>query len=252
MIPRRNITDAMQRVRALAVTLCVVLLFLQNAVAQDTVKGFEMGKVSASVNDTARKTVVRKSRGHNALRRSMSDNSGKLTLPNGEGVQVTADTVVVATAPEHSPVKSMWMSAALPGLGQVYNKQAWKIPIIYAGAAGVTYFAITNYQSREKFKNELINRQNGNTDALMERYANYPDANIYSIYQSYNRNFQLSLIIGGLFYALNIIDAYVYGHLFDFEINDDISLHLRPNVEMFDFGNGFSSPATGLTVQIRF
>ena len=250
MIPCRNIKDILQRVRALAVTLCVVLLFLQNAVAQDTVRAKEL---TVSAKDTT-KTSVRKSSAYKRLHRTEpSDKAVSVTpVTDVNGLQVTADTVVVDSMPVHSPTKAMWMSVALPGLGQVYNKQAWKIPIIYAGAAGVTYFAITNYQSREKFKNELINRQNGNTDALMERYANYPDANIYSIYQSYNHNFQLSIIIGGLFYALNIIDAYVYGHLFDFEINEDISLHLRPNVDMFDFGNGFSSPSTGLTVQIRF
>ena len=42
MIPCRNIKDILQRVRALAVTLCVVLLFLQNAVAQDTVRTNEI------------------------------------------------------------------------------------------------------------------------------------------------------------------------------------------------------------------
>ncbi len=250
MIPCRNIKDNVQRVRALAVTLCVVLLFLQNVAAQDTVK---VKEVTVSAKDTTRRHSHKLSAFKKMPRNTQSGKAVVVTPDsNVNGLQVTADTVVVATTPEHSPTKAMWMSAVLPGLGQVYNKQAWKIPIIYAGAAGVTYFAITNYRNREMFKNELINRQNGNTDALMERYANYPDANIYSIYQSYNRNFQLSLIIGGVFYALNIIDAYVYGHLFDFEINEDISLHLRPNVDMFDFGNGFSSPSTGLTVQIKF
>lgn len=251
MIPCRNIKDILQRVRALAVTLCVVLLFLQNAVAQDTVRTNE---ITVPAIGTKKKHSSGKLNAFKDVHRATPSNKATVVTPvsDSNSLQVTADTVVVGTATEHSPTKAMWMSVVLPGLGQVYNKQAWKIPIIYAGAAGVTYFAVTNYQSREKFKNELINRQNGNTDALMERYANYPDANIYSIYQSYNRNFQLSIIIGGLFYALNIIDAYVYGHLFDFEINEDISLHLRPNVDMFDFGNGFSSPSTGLTVQIRF
>ncbi len=32
----------------------------------------------------------------------------------------------------HSAKKASTLSAILPGAGQVYNKQAWKIPIIYA------------------------------------------------------------------------------------------------------------------------
>jgi len=45
---------------------------------------------------------------------------------------------------KHSPKKAMIMSAIIPGLGQAYNKKYWKIPIIYAGAAVVTYFAIAS------------------------------------------------------------------------------------------------------------
>jgi hypothetical protein len=58
----------------------------------------------------------------------------------------------------HSAKKASYLSAFLPGAGQVYNKQAWKIPIIYAGAGAVTYFAITNYQNSIKFKTEYYNR----------------------------------------------------------------------------------------------
>lgn len=248
MIPSWNIKTHLQRVRAVAVTLCVVILFLQNAVAQDTIKPYE-------IKTTEGKPSVRVEKQKNPAAKALHRSGPRPVAKETVKKVSSTDTLVadsLSAVSKHSPTKALWMSAALPGLGQVYNKQAWKIPIIYVGAGVVTYFAITNYQGREKFKNELINRQNGNTDELLERYANYPDANIYSLYQSYNRNFQLSLIVGGVFYALNILDAYVYGHLFDFEITDDISLHLRPNVDMFTFDNGFSSPATGLTVQIRF
>lgn len=242
-------TPAVQRVRAAAFALCVVILFLQNAVAQDTVRIAEP-KTVVVASDTG--TVVHRSKVAKKLRRH-AGTATRVEINNGteKAVLTVDDTTTVAATPQHSPTKALWMSAVLPGLGQVYNRQAWKIPIIYAGAAAVTYFAVTNYQGRERFKKEYINRQNGNTDALLERYANYPDANIYSLYQSYNRNFQLSLIVGGVVYALNLLDAYVYGHLFDFEITDDVSMSIRPNVEYFSMP-GFSTPATGLTLQVRF
>ncbi|HIW88235.1 MAG TPA: hypothetical protein IAC47_08225, partial [Candidatus Onthomorpha intestinigallinarum] len=71
----------------------------------------------------------------------------------------------------HSPKKATILSAVLPGAGQVYNKQAWKVPVIYAIGAGVTYFAVTNYNNSVKFKNEYYNRINGNTGALLEDYT---------------------------------------------------------------------------------
>ena len=152
MIPFRNIKTQLQRVGALAVTLCVVILFSQTAVAQDTIKPYviKTGEGNSSVKVNKQKNNAAK-----ALHRSGQRPVTKETVKkDSTSDSLAADSL--SAVPQHSPTKAMWMSAVLPGLGQVYNKQAWKIPIIYAGAAGVTYFAITNYQGREKFKNELI------------------------------------------------------------------------------------------------
>ncbi|MBR5254157.1 MAG: hypothetical protein IKV46_03845 [Bacteroidales bacterium] len=128
----------------------------------------------------------------------------------------------------HSAKKASTLSAILPGAGQVYNKQAWKIPIIYAGAGAVTYFAINNYQNSIKFKNEYYNRINGNTADLLTDYTKYTDENILSLYDAYNKNFQLSLVIGAAVYLLNIIDAMVYGHLYEFDIDDNLTAKISP------------------------
>ena len=63
-----------------------------------------------------------------------------------------------------------------------------------------------------------------------------------------NRNFQLFVIISAAVYGLNLIDAYVFGHLYDFQVNDDLSLNLSPS-----FTPDFTNP-TGLapTLQMTF
>ena len=137
----------------------------------------------------------------------------------------------------HSAKKASTLSAILPGAGQVYNKQAWKIPIIYAGAGAVTYFAVTNYKNAIKFKNEYYNRIEGNTADLLRDYTKYSDESILSLYDAYNKNFQLSLVIGAAVYLLNIIDAMVYGHLYEFNIDDNLSARISP----------FYLPATNFT-----
>lgn len=149
----------------------------------------------------------------------------------------------------HSPSAALWKSAIIPGWGQVYNRQAWKVGIIYGGAAVVTYLGIDNYRNAQKFKTEYINRNEGNTADLLPEYINYPDQNIYNLYQAYEKNFQLSIIAGVAIYALNLIDAYCYGHLFDFQINDDLSLRLTPMVESYNVGMGFAS---GMKLQLNF
>ena len=153
----------------------------------------------------------------------------------------------ISTPKPHSANTALWKNAVIPGWGQIYNRQAWKIGIIYGGAAVVTYIGVDNYRNAQKFKTEYINRNNGNTTNLLPEYSNYPDQNIYNLYQAYEKNFQLSIIAGVALYALNLIDAYCYGHLFDFQINDDLSLLVTPSVEQSYLG-----VSSGLSLQFKF
>lgn len=134
--------------------------------------------------------------------------------------------------PLHSPKKATVLSTVLPGAGQIYNKQAWKVPVIYSAFAVVTYFAVTNGNNRIKFKDEYYNRINNRTDLLLKDYTSYTDEGIYNLYNAYKSNFQLSLIIGAAFYTLQILDAYVYGHLFNFDLSDDITLNVLPDIRL--------------------
>lgn len=148
----------------------------------------------------------------------------------------------------HSPKRATIYSAILPGMGQVYNKQAWKIPIIYAIGATTTYIAINNYQNSIKFKNEYFNRLDGKTSELLPDYSTYSDESILSLHEAYNKNFQLSVMITGVVYLLNIIDAMVYGHLFDFDINEDLGASIKPFAAP---SFGCFSPSIGMSLSIR-
>ena len=119
-----------------------------------------------------------------------------------------------------------------------------KIPIIYAALGGVGYFVYDYYTNMTAFKNEYLHRVNGGTPQL-KGYTNYPNSSIYNLYQSNNKNFQLFVIISAAVYGLNLIDAYVFGHLYDFQVNDDLSLNLSPS-----FTPDFTNP-TGLTPTLQ-
>lgn len=127
----------------------------------------------------------------------------------------------------HSPTKATLLSTFIPGVGQIYNHQWWKTPVVYVGLGAVTYFAIRNYNGLTKFKQEYYDRVNG-PGAQLSDYMSYSNASIYNLYNAYKSNFQLSIIIGCAFYALQIVDAYVYGHLFSFDMSDDLSLNWSP------------------------
>jgi hypothetical protein len=145
-------------------------------------------------------------------------------------------------AQEHSATKAMCLSL-LPGAGQVYNHQAWKIPIIYGAFAGMGYFIYDNYQSMKMFKDEYLFRVNNPGSTNLPNYASYPDNSILSLYNSYNQTFQLMVIITVGIYALNLVDAYVFGHLFEFQMSDDLTM--GPGVIATPFG---ARPSLGVNI----
>lgn len=145
---------------------------------------------------------------------------------------------------QHSANKALALSL-LPGAGQVYNHQAWKIPIIYAALGTTCYFTYDYYQQAQAFKEDYLSRVNEGTPILAE-YADRPTQNIYNLYQSYNKNFQLFIFVDIAVYALNLIDAYVFGHLFDFDMGDNLALvpTLQPTPQL--------GLAPGMSLTLRF
>ena len=148
----------------------------------------------------------------------------------------------------HSPTKALYLSF-LPGAGQIYNHQAWKVPIIYALLGGLSYWSYSSYGDMKMFRDEYLHRVNGGAPQL-EGYTNYPDANIYNLYLSNNQNFQLAIVLAVAVYGLNLLDAYVYGHLFDFQIDNDISLSVTPSLmPAYDMAQPFTP---SLSLNLKF
>lgn len=173
----------------------------------------------------------------------MKDSSSALS----EVKKMKSDTSQSKSLKPHSPKKAALFSAVLPGLGQAYNKKYWKIPIIAGGAGALVYGYNFNQNRYSLFKEELIKRQQnlGNLDPDLDRYS---DANLNELQDFYRRNRDLTVVGFALLYALNIIDATVDAHLFDFNVDDDISLRVRPSA-VFSYA---SLPAAGITFQLRF
>jgi hypothetical protein len=148
----------------------------------------------------------------------------------------------------HSPKRAALYSAILPGMGQVYNKKYWKVPIIAVGAGALIYGLNFNQSNFSMFKEELIKRQQnlGNLDPDLDRYT---DANLNELQDFYRRNRDLTIVGMALLYALNIIDATVDAHLFDFNVSDDLSMHIRPKAVYPAFS---AVPAFGVGLNLRF
>jgi len=127
----------------------------------------------------------------------------------------------------HSPHKATMYSALIPGLGQIYNEKYWKLPIIY-GLTGVFIYAFdfnnTNYN---KFRNAYTDMKAGRIDS----FQGYTDEKILlRLKDNYQRNRDLNVIVLAGIYMLNIIDATVDAHLFNYDISEDLSLNIQPSL----------------------
>lgn len=143
-----------------------------------------------------------------------------------------SDTVFIKPTIEHSPKKAAIMSTILPGLGQAYNKKYWKIPIIYGAIGTSIFFAISNNSDYNDFKDALKARVDNDPNTVDKYEGIMSVQNLESNLNFHQRNRDLSIIIAGVFYALNIIDATVDAHLFSFPKNDNLSFYLQPSFQL--------------------
>ena len=147
----------------------------------------------------------------------------------------------------HSPAKAILFSAVLPGAGQAYNKKYWKIPIIYAGIGVLIYAIDFNSKNYRTFKDAYIARTD--TDSLTtDDYPRYTAENLRSLFEYYRRNRDLSYILAGTLYVLNVLDAYVDAELFHFDVSDNLSMHSSPFIMNSPQGNTIG----GLSLKISF
>lgn len=155
---------------------------------------------------------------------------------------ITADTVVEATKtakPEKTkkltrPAKAAIMSACLPGLGQIYNRKWWKVPIVYAGLGGLGYFSYRNFSEYRSYLH-AYEYKTGDlpegvtlTDYETQLANRYAESQLQTYKESYRRNFELFTILTTVWYGLNIVDAVVDGHLYNYDISDDLSINVDP------------------------
>lgn len=149
-----------------------------------------------------------------------------------------------------APAKAAFYSAVIPGLGQVYNKKYWKIPIIYAGMAAGVYFYKHQDDDYDRFRNAYKRRLAGYTDD--EFYGNgteplISDDRLINAQKSAQKNKSISIIVTVAFYLLNVVDANVDAHLRQYEVSEDLSL--QPN---FDYNQFNAKPQYGMSLTYRF
>jgi hypothetical protein len=157
-----------------------------------------------------------------------------------------ADTLAQSKIKVHSPQKASIMSAVLPGLGQIYNRKIWKVPIVYAGIGALSYVAISNQNTFNSLKQAYIDRSNGQEDP----YAGIlTDQGILNEMDRHRRYRDMTILGAFVVYILQIIDANVDAHLFSFDVSDDLSFKIEPAIISYPFSQ---TSANGLKLSLNF
>ena len=177
-----------------------------------------------------------------------SDSTGVLTDPQDTLLLETTEIIDIETDTlENRPNTAMLYSAALPGLGQAYNKKYWKIPIIYGSGVVIGYFINYNHQLYKQYRDGLIALID--EDDRTEPFDPRLDNNDYQRAVDYWRRNRDLLMIGGLLlYVMNIVDAHVDAHLELFTVDDDISLNLEPSFSQ----TAMQTNLIGLSLKLKF
>ncbi len=168
-----------------------------------------------------------------------------LTVTKEDKLIVVKDSLIQKDEYEPlAPAKAAFYSAVLPGLGQVYNKRYWKIPVIYAGMAAGVYFYKQQDKDYDRFRNAYKRRLAGYTD---DEFQGISNDRLINAQKSSQKNKSISIIVTAAFYFLNIVDANVDAHLRQYEVSEDLSL--QPS---FDYNQFNSQPQYGMSLTYRF
>lgn len=157
-----------------------------------------------------------------------------------------AQSAITETTPSHSPSGALWRAAAIPGWGQVYNRQYIKLPFLYGAIGGLAFLASNlngdylRYRRAYLYKSyqELVDAgrltENPNEnlkpyyDELASRFGAISSGPIRGERDKLRRNRDLSFVGIGLVYGLSILDAYISAHLLDFDVGEDLTVFVRP------------------------
>ncbi len=130
----------------------------------------------------------------------------------------------------HDPHKATLRSAIIPGWGQAYNREYWKIPIVYGAlAVPASLFVYNNnwYQRTKNAYNILLN--GGDTTKIYPALKGIDPATLEYYRNAFRKNRDYSMLFFLLVWGLNVADATVFAHLKDFDVSNDLSMHVQPD-----------------------
>jgi hypothetical protein len=133
----------------------------------------------------------------------------------------------------HSPRKAAILSAVVPGLGQVYNKKYWKVPLVYIALGTSAGFFLYNRReyidARDAYRNKLDNNPDNDAD-IQDKFKPVDPESIRRYRNGVRQYVDYSVLAFILCWGLNVVDAAVDAHLKSFELTENLTMHVNPYI----------------------
>jgi hypothetical protein len=190
-----------------------------------------------------------------------------LSLSNHKSVAKPLSDTTRLAAFKPDPSRAVWLAAIVPGLGQIYNRKYWKLPLVYGGFVGFIYAVSWNNRMYNDYRKAYLDLTDNNPNT--QSYWNLlPAGTVHDLSQlpggvswltnalktrveGFRRYRDLSIICTIGWYALSVIDAYVDAQLSDFDVSPDLSMKITPTVINTQREIG-SNATVGLRFKVNF
>lgn len=147
-----------------------------------------------------------------------------------------------------APSRAAFYSAVVPGLGQIFNKKYWKLPLVYGAIGTPVYFYVDNHKKYKEYRDEYKRRLRGIVNEDDPTFGRLDDDRVIQGQRFYQRNRDLSLVIAAGFYILNIVDANIDAHLMQFNVSDKLTIQPAFEFNQFDL----NQYQYAINIQYRF
>jgi hypothetical protein len=164
-----------------------------------------------------------------------------LTKKDSAFIQSTARDTIYKD--KFNPHVAVVRSAIIPGWGQAYNKQYWKIPVIYGAlgtTAGIFFYNLKYYKLLRKAYTIRLSGDTASFSQIDPEFQYLSSPSIQAYRNEFRQDIDYSVLFFLFFWGLNVVDATVDAHLKAFDVSNDLSLEIKPGYSQFSNTNGIS------------
>jgi hypothetical protein len=236
----------MSGIKTVFFTLLAIILFAAGASAQTNTDSLRLVQSPSDTihayPDTVKKDVI-----------VVAGDTQRVNTNNQQGRVAVNDSLSKIKKHKFEPIpkKSGLFSAIIPGTGQIYNRQYWKVPLVYGAAAASIYFFSYNYDKYTTYKKAYFGRltNGGNSTAdETEEIKRYATGDLKTLQDEYRKYLDMTVILSAVGYAAQVIDAIASAHLKNFDMSRDISFQFKPSVQPSYAGLGVG---VGVTMNFK-